>query len=90
MDTGQTFVIRMRSDIKPFDDVKVRQAMMKCFDRQKMLDLAWFGEGILGHRHPRHAGASGVLRESRSRPTIRKAPRSCWPKQATQTASRSS
>ena len=49
VDTGQTFVIRMRSDIKPFDDVKVRQAMMKCFDRQKMLDLAWFGEGILGH-----------------------------------------
>ena len=49
VDTGQTFVIRMRADVKPWDDVKVRQALKKCLDRQKMLDLAWFGEGILGH-----------------------------------------
>ena len=49
VDTGQTFVIRMRADVKPWDDVKVRQAFKKCFDRQKMLDLAWFGEGVLGH-----------------------------------------
>ena len=48
VDTGQTFVIRMRADVKPWDDVKVRQALKKCFDRQKMLDLAWFGEGVLG------------------------------------------
>ena len=49
VDTGQTFVIRMRADVKPWDDVRVRQALKKCLDRQKMLDLAWFGEGILGH-----------------------------------------
>ena len=48
VDTGQTFVIRMRADVKPWDDVKVRQALKKCLDRQKMLDLAWFGEGVLG------------------------------------------
>ena len=48
VDTGQTFVIRMRADVKPWDDVKVRQALKKCLDRQKMLDLAWFGEGSLG------------------------------------------
>ncbi len=48
-DTAQTFVIRMRVDVKPFSDNKVRQALKKCIDRQKMLDLAWFGEGSLGH-----------------------------------------
>jgi peptide/nickel transport system substrate-binding protein len=47
--TAQTFVIRMRVDEAPFDDVRVRQALLKCIDRQKMLDLAWFGEGVLGH-----------------------------------------
>lgn len=47
--TGQTWVIRMRSDIKPFDDNRVRQALRMSMERQKMLDLAWFGEGSLGH-----------------------------------------
>lgn len=47
--TAQTFHIRMRVDQPPFDNVKVRQALKKCIDRQKMLDLAWFGEGVLGH-----------------------------------------
>jgi peptide/nickel transport system substrate-binding protein len=47
--TAQTFHIRMRVDQKPFDDVRVRQALKKCIDRQAMLDLAWFGEGVLGH-----------------------------------------
>jgi len=47
--TAQTFHIRMRVDQAPFDNVKVRQALKKCIDRQKMLDLAWFGEGVLGH-----------------------------------------
>ncbi len=47
--TAQTFHIRMRVDQKPFDDVRVRQALKKCIDRQAMLDLAWFGEGVLAH-----------------------------------------
>jgi peptide/nickel transport system substrate-binding protein len=47
--TAQTYNIRMRVDQPPFDDVRVRQALKKCIDRQKMLDLAWFGEGVLGH-----------------------------------------
>ena len=47
--TGTTFVIRMRADVKPWSDVKVRQALKMCIDRQKMLDLAYFGEGVLGH-----------------------------------------
>ena len=47
--TAQTFHIRMRVDQEPFTDVRVRQALKKCIDRQSMLDLAWFGEGVLAH-----------------------------------------
>ena len=78
--TAQTFHIRMRVDLPPFDDVRVRQALKKCVDRQKMLDLAWFGEGVLGHDsvfapiHPEYCekpippydpeGAKALLREA--------------------------
>jgi peptide/nickel transport system substrate-binding protein len=47
--TAQTFHIRMRVDQEPFTDVRVRQALKKCIDRQAMLDLAWFGEGVTAH-----------------------------------------
>ncbi len=47
--TAQTFVIRMRVDKEPWNDNRVRLALKKCIDRQKMLELAWFGEGVLGH-----------------------------------------
>ena len=47
--TAQTFVVRMRVDQEPWTDNRVRQALKKCFDRQEMLDLAWYGQGALGH-----------------------------------------
>jgi peptide/nickel transport system substrate-binding protein len=47
--SAQTFHIRMRVDQEPFTDVRVRQALKKCIDRQPMLDLAWAGKGVLGH-----------------------------------------
>jgi peptide/nickel transport system substrate-binding protein len=47
--TAQTFVIRMRVDKDPFGDNLVRKALKMCIDRQKALDLAWFGEGVLAH-----------------------------------------
>jgi peptide/nickel transport system substrate-binding protein len=47
--TAMTFAIRMRVDKEPWTDNRVRQALRKCIDRQKTLDLAWFGEGVLGH-----------------------------------------
>lgn len=47
--TAQTFVVRMRVDKEPWTDNRVRKAFKMCFDRQKMLDLAWFGNGVLGH-----------------------------------------
>jgi peptide/nickel transport system substrate-binding protein len=59
--TAETFHIRMRVDMEPFNDVRVRQALKKCIDRQKMLDLALLGEGVLGHDtvfapvHPEYA-----------------------------------
>ncbi|MDD5779277.1 MAG: ABC transporter substrate-binding protein [Candidatus Thermoplasmatota archaeon] len=47
--TAQTFAIRMRVDKEPWNDNRVRLALKKCIDRQKMLDLAWFGNGVLAH-----------------------------------------
>lgn len=47
LSTGQCFVIRMRVDLEPWSDVRVRQAMMKCQDREKILQLAYYGEGDL-------------------------------------------
>jgi peptide/nickel transport system substrate-binding protein len=47
--TARVKVIRMRSDIKPFDDNRIRSALKKCQNREKILQLAHFGEGVLGH-----------------------------------------
>lgn len=45
--TAQTFVLRMRTDQEPWQDVRVRQAFKLCQDRQKILDLSYFGQGDL-------------------------------------------
>ena len=45
--TAQTFVLRMRVDQEPWHDVRVRQALKHCQDRQKILDLSYFGQGDL-------------------------------------------
>lgn len=45
--TGQAYLIRMRVDLEPWSDVRVRQAMMKCQDREKILQLGYYGEGDL-------------------------------------------
>jgi peptide/nickel transport system substrate-binding protein len=39
----------MRADIEPWSDNRLRQALMKCLDRQKILDLSYFGQGELAH-----------------------------------------
>lgn len=55
--TGTTRVLRMRVDMKPFDDVKVRQALKLCQNREKILALAYENEGIQGqdtHVSPVH------------------------------------
>ncbi|MDT8273200.1 MAG: ABC transporter substrate-binding protein [Desulfomonilia bacterium] len=47
--TGTTRVLRMRVDMKPWSDNRVRSALKLCQHRQKILALAYFGEGALGH-----------------------------------------
>lgn len=47
--TAQTLVLRMRVDRPPWDDVRVRNALKACQDRQKILDVSFYGQGDLGH-----------------------------------------
>lgn len=55
--TAQLRVLRMRVDLKPFDDNRVRMALKLCQHREKILQLAYFGEGLPGqdiHVYPGH------------------------------------
>ena len=55
--TNQTRILRMRVDLKPWSDNRVRQALKLCQHRQKILALAYFGQGLLGqdvHVSPKH------------------------------------
>ncbi|MGH7265644.1 MAG: ABC transporter substrate-binding protein [Candidatus Rokuibacteriota bacterium] len=49
--TAQTAVIRMRADKKPFDDVRVRNAIKLCQDHAKLLEVAHRGRGAEGAEH---------------------------------------
>jgi peptide/nickel transport system substrate-binding protein len=46
------YAIRMRSDRKPFSDVRVRQAFRAAVDRQAILDGAYEGLGVTGRDTP--------------------------------------
>ncbi len=48
--TSMTFP--MWVDTKPFDDVRVRQAMKMVIDRQKMVDTVLLGYGVVGDDNP--------------------------------------
>jgi peptide/nickel transport system substrate-binding protein len=55
--TAQCLLGRMRVDLEPWDDNRVRTAMKKCQDRAKIMQLAYFGEGLLSidaHMSPIH------------------------------------
>ncbi|MEJ2746515.1 MAG: ABC transporter substrate-binding protein [Anaerolineae bacterium] len=45
--TSQCLILRMRVDLEPWDDNRVRTALKMCQDREKILQLAYFGEGDL-------------------------------------------
>ncbi|MCF8051730.1 MAG: ABC transporter substrate-binding protein [Desulfobacterales bacterium] len=47
--TAQARVMRMRVDLKPWDDNRVRMALKLCQHREKILGLAYFGQGLLAH-----------------------------------------
>jgi peptide/nickel transport system substrate-binding protein len=55
--TAQVLCGRVRVDLEPWDDVRVRNALKLCQDRQKILDLAYKGQGDLAidaHVAPAH------------------------------------
>ncbi len=55
--TNSARVLRMRVDVKPWDDNRVRQAIKLCQHREKILGLAYYGEGLIGqdvHVSPMH------------------------------------
>ncbi len=55
--TATTRVVRMRVDMKPWTDNRVRMALKLCQNREKILALAYQGEGLLGqdfHVYPNH------------------------------------
>ena len=52
-ETGAWRPFTMRIDVKPFDDVRVRQAFRLIVDRQQMIDQAYSGLGARGQRHVR-------------------------------------
>ena len=57
MPSPVTRVMRMRVDLDPWKDVRVRQALKLCQDREKILKLAFFGLGAVGadyHVSPIH------------------------------------
>jgi len=55
--TAQVRVLRMRVDVDPWGDNNVRMALKLCQNREKILSLAYFGQGMLGgdfHVYPKH------------------------------------
>ncbi|MBU37333.1 MAG: hypothetical protein CL611_02710 [Anaerolineaceae bacterium] len=55
--TSSTRVGRFRVDLDPWTDNRVRMAVKKCQDRQKILDNSYFGQGDIGfdtHAAPSH------------------------------------
>jgi peptide/nickel transport system substrate-binding protein len=55
--TAQCLVVRMRVDLEPWDDNRVRTALKMCQDRAKILQLSYFGQGDLSidaHVAPMH------------------------------------
>ena len=49
--TAQTAVARMRVTEKPFDDVRVRQAVAACMDHARLLEVAYRGRGAAAENH---------------------------------------
>lgn len=55
--TAVVRVLRMRVDLDPWTDNNVRMALKLCQNREKILNLAYFGQGLQGqdfHVYPKH------------------------------------
>jgi len=56
--TGATRLLKVRVDQEPWKDVRVRQALKHCHNREKILAIALRGQGVIGndsHVAPAHA-----------------------------------
>ena len=49
--SAQTLVMRMQQDQKPYNDVRVRRAVQLSSDRERMMQLAYRDQGVLGEHH---------------------------------------
>ena len=49
---GTYVTLSMWTDTKPFDDVRVRQALKKVIDRQQLVDTIVLGNGVAGNDNP--------------------------------------
>jgi peptide/nickel transport system substrate-binding protein len=49
--TAQTAVVRGKYDQKPFNDVRVRQALRLAIDQQKVIDIVFRGKASIGEHH---------------------------------------
>jgi peptide/nickel transport system substrate-binding protein len=58
--TANVAILRMRCDQKPWTDNRVRMALKLCQNREKILQTAYFGQGLPGHdthvfpKHPEY------------------------------------
>jgi len=79
-EAAETAVARMRTDLAPFDDVRVRRAVTACADRARLLALGYGGHGApaedhhVGPMHPDYAALPPLTREpERARQLLREA-----------------
>ncbi len=49
--TARVRVLRYRVDMEPWSDNRVVRALNLCQDRQKIMDLAYFGQGVIAQDH---------------------------------------
>ena len=77
---ANTLCIRMKPSEKPFDDLRVRRAVVLAADHQKMLDAAIRGHGVLAENHhvapchPEYAKLPPLKRDvARARELLRQA-----------------
>jgi peptide/nickel transport system substrate-binding protein len=49
--SAQALVFRMQRDQHPFDDLRIRKAILLAADNRQMLDVAYRGRGVLGENY---------------------------------------
>ncbi len=69
VDTAQTLVCRMQVDVKPFDDIRVRRAIVKAADNAAIKNLVFGDHGSVAHNfhvapiHPEYCPLPPVARD---------------------------